>query len=158
MPYKDKERRKQYQAAYQKKHRERLNKQGNEWLTKRKLIDPNYGKQWAPPSKEVRLKSDRVAGRRWRIGKRYGLTVEECDLKLEQQSGLCAICKQPEVSSDPRTGIIRRLAIDHDHLTNQFRGLLCINCNQALGKFKDDILLLESAIAYLKQYRSDSCK
>lgn len=40
--------------------------------------------------------------------------------------------------------------IDHDHFTGKVRGMLCQSCNTALGKFKDDIELLEKAIKYLK--------
>ena len=41
--------------------------------------------------------------------------------------------------------------IDHDHVTEKFRGFLCHDCNKALGFFKDNTKLLESAINYLKK-------
>ena len=40
--------------------------------------------------------------------------------------------------------------IDHCHKTDTFRGWLCNDCNNALGKFSDDILILKRAINYLK--------
>lgn len=43
------------------------------------------------------------------------------------------------------------LALDHNHSTNQFRGWLCSGCNQGLGMFKDDKILLAKAIAYLSK-------
>ena len=44
----------------------------------------------------------------------------------------------------------RSLMLDHDHVTGEFRGWLCHDCNTALGKFYDDIKLLRKAIKYLK--------
>ena len=40
--------------------------------------------------------------------------------------------------------------LDHDHKTGQFRGWLCHSCNKALGFFKDDTILLKSAIDYIE--------
>lgn len=40
--------------------------------------------------------------------------------------------------------------IDHCHETNEFRGWLCITCNQALGMFHDNPEILKRAIAYLQ--------
>ena len=40
--------------------------------------------------------------------------------------------------------------LDHCHDTKTFRGWLCIECNLALGKFKDSVAMLERAIKYLK--------
>lgn len=42
-----------------------------------------------------------------------------------------------------------RLCVDHDHKRGVVRGLLCMNCNQGIGKFKDDPELLEFARIYL---------
>jgi len=43
------------------------------------------------------------------------------------------------------------LAIDHNHHTNQVRGLLCKQCNRALGLFGDSINTIENALNYLKE-------
>jgi hypothetical protein len=65
-----------------------------------------------------------------------------------EQKGVCAICKMPN-AWNRREGEI--LVIDHNHATGRIRGLLCHGCNQALGLFRDNILVLEAAIKYLKQ-------
>lgn len=57
---------------------------------------------------------------------RYGITPEQYDQMCDTQKGLCAICGRP-----PRRG--KRLAVDHNHITNQVRGLLCGSCNMRLG-------------------------
>ena len=47
----------------------------------------------------------------------------------------------------------KQLFIDHDHADGSFRGWLCRECNTSLGKFNDNIKLLEKAIEYLKRKR-----
>ena len=79
---------------------------------------------------------------------RYGMTPPEYEAMLEAQGGLCAICEQPETSK--RGGVVRRLAVDHCHETGEVRGLLCNNCNRALGMFGDSPATLAGAIAYLE--------
>lgn len=82
---------------------------------------------------------------------KWGLTLEDFDRMLEEQGGCCAICRRAERSIDPRTGAVRRLAVDHCHSTNKIRGLLCSHCNRALGLLRDDPGLLQKAIDYLKE-------
>lgn len=75
--------------------------------------------------------------------KKYKLSTEEHNKILENQNGVCAICNKTCKSG-------RELAIDHDHITNEVRGLLCMNCNNGIGRFEDDITLLQNAIKYLE--------
>jgi Recombination endonuclease VII len=50
---------------------------------------------------------------------------------LAAQGGVCAVCEKP----DPEH-------VDHDHETGVVRGMLCFNCNQALGNARDDVEVL----------------
>jgi hypothetical protein len=65
---------------------------------------------------------------------------------IMKHSGLCDICGDP-----PHW---KTLHIDHDHATGFFRGMLCMHCNQGVGKFKDDPSLLTKAIKYLGKQTS----
>jgi hypothetical protein len=82
--------------------------------------------------------------------RRRGCTPEQYQALLEKQDGRCAICGVAEGHRSCH-GTKCRLAIDHDHRTGATRGLLCNNCNRGLGRFKDSIAILESALRYLKR-------
>jgi hypothetical protein len=69
---------------------------------------------------------------------------------VETQRGVCLICEEAESAPDKSTRKTKDLAVDHCHATNRIRGLLCSNCNIALGLFKDDPALLIRAAAYLR--------
>lgn len=84
------------------------------------------------------------------VNKRYNLKENERDILLQKQNGVCAICKNIE-SVKHQHGKTRHLSIDHDHNSGKIRGLLCGACNNGLGRFKDNIELLENAIKYLKE-------
>jgi len=74
---------------------------------------------------------------------RYGITVAEYNEMLLSQGGRCKICEQ-ECSSGT-------LSVDHDHVTDEIRGLLCRKCNAGLGNLGDTLALLERAVLYLKK-------
>jgi hypothetical protein len=76
--------------------------------------------------------------RTYHLRRRYGITAEEADAMLEEQGGLCAICKAAPA-----------VHVDHDHATGGVRSLLCFNCNGGLGQFKDDPALLRAAADYV---------
>lgn len=65
---------------------------------------------------------------------RYGITVEQYWEMYQAQGGVCAICLCPERMVLKRTGKLRRLCVDHDHMTNEVRALLCGPCNIAIGQ------------------------
>ena len=84
------------------------------------------------------------------LKKSFGITLEVFNEMLDSQNSLCAICSKPETMFDSKQKVIRRLSVDHCHTTGKVRGLLCSHCNHAIGKFKDDVDLLQKAINYLK--------
>lgn len=79
---------------------------------------------------------------------RLGITSAEYDHLLEQQQGRCAICGSEE-GHISKSGSQARLSVDHDHLTEQVRGLLCNKCNRGLGYFCESTELLSKALHYL---------
>jgi hypothetical protein len=81
----------------------------------------------------------------------FGISKEEYDRKFEEQHGLCAICKQPEQRRSIN-GKICRLSLDHNHKTKEARGLLCSDCNVAIGLMREDKLILLNAIKYIESY------
>lgn len=84
--------------------------------------------------------------------KLYGITVAEYDVMYDKQNGVCAICDLEETAKDRITGKPRKLAVDHCHKTGKVRGLLCTNCNTAIGRLKDDLSLFRAAVRYLKSH------
>jgi hypothetical protein len=83
--------------------------------------------------------------------KRYGITGVEYEAMVKRQDNRCAICGNPP---NPGTGpATRRLHIDHDHVTDKNRELLCNTCNYGLGQFKDDPALLRAAANYIDRHR-----
>lgn len=79
-----------------------------------------------------------------RMKRLYGVTYEEYLNLISKQKGKCAICR--EILNQDRF-----THIDHCHKTDAVRGLLCHNCNQGLGHFKDNLQILSKAIRYLKK-------
>lgn len=85
---------------------------------------------------------------RARDRRKYRMEPGEYEARLDEQGGVCAICKKPEVARG-RGGSIRRLAVDHDHIDGRVRGLLCSLCNCLIGWAQDDLGTLQAAITYL---------
>jgi hypothetical protein len=79
--------------------------------------------------------------------KAYGISLDDYEEMLAAQGNACAICREVCVTG-------RALAVDHDHETGQVRGLLCANCNRAIGMFQDDPDRLLDAATYLLAQRS----
>ena len=80
----------------------------------------------------------------------YGITFDEYVSMLDKQGGVCAICKRQERARNKIDGVVRALAVDHDHETGRVRGLLCGSCNRGIAKLGDDPDRLRSAAAYLR--------
>lgn len=84
-----------------------------------------------------------------RRASRRGITLDQLLAMEEQRDGRCDICGKEETAIGSH-GAVKSLAVDHDHATGLVRGLLCNNCNRALGLFGDSVDLLLKAVEYLK--------
>lgn len=97
------------------------------------------------------LENKRRQQREYTLKTRFKMSLEEYERILKTQNYSCAICKfKPEGEDRYRRG--KNLAVDHNHITNKNRGLLCDKCNRGLGHFNDNEELLQNAIDYLKRY------
>jgi hypothetical protein len=89
--------------------------------------------------------------RRFRAFERYGLTLETYTSMLEAQGGVCAI------EGCNRTNGAKRMHVDHDHeccptgrsCGKCVRGLLCQNCNRAIGQMSNDPNIVLGIAEYL---------
>ncbi|MGJ5988398.1 endonuclease VII domain-containing protein [Streptomyces acidiscabies] len=80
-----------------------------------------------------------IEGRQGHLKRSYGITEAQRDEMIAGQKGLCVIClKAPAVH------------VDHCHETGRVRGVLCFNCNSAIGKLGDDPDAVRRAASYLE--------
>jgi hypothetical protein len=83
--------------------------------------------------------------------RKVGFTPEMYRARVEEQGGLCPICKRELNQSE------RKPPADHCHATGTPRAVLCNPCNIGLGAFRDDLDSLRNAIVYL-EYWSAACQ
>ena len=60
---------------------------------------------------------------------------------------VCPICEKRTIVS-----VTANIVADHDHETGKGREWICDSCNTGLGRSKDDIVILERVIDYLKRF------
>lgn len=107
--------------------------------------------QWRVSARERRQKwmasltpeERKLHYRKKNLKNNYGMTVEQFDKMVEERDGKCDICGD----------VPNSLHVDHNHITGSVRGLLCVCCNTALGKFKDSATILDSAKLYVERYK-----
>lgn len=90
--------------------------------------------------------------RRSTLLKQYKISLEDYTAFLAKQGGVYAICRKPETMRNGSHGRIQALSVDHDHVTDQLRGLLCNRCNTLVGKVEDQSGLLRQAAEYLERF------
>jgi len=80
--------------------------------------------------------------------RKYGISYSDYEYLLSKQDKKCDICDTR--FEDAQRGI---LFVDHCHKTGKIRGLLCQNCNTAIGLLQDDPSLCVKAEKYLLKSR-----
>ena len=73
---------------------------------------------------------------------RYGFTMNAYEIMLERQNNSCAVCN---------VTFVKTPHVDHCHDNGHVRGLLCFNCNRAIGHFQNDVAIMGRAIEYLNK-------
>lgn len=86
--------------------------------------------------------------RSWNRSVSYNFPPELYDSRLQEQGNVCAIC------GTDKPGGRGEFHADHNHETSQPRGVLCHNCNVALGNFQDNPEILKAALVYLERWNS----
>lgn len=109
--------------------RQRRLEKAREYARLKRANDPEY--------RERQRERQRIHGRRYSMKHNFGITLEEWNEMIIEQTGRCYLCE------DPLTG---QIDVDHNHKCcpgrrscgRCIRGLACRWCNQGLGQFRDD--------------------
>lgn len=140
MPYKDPQKRKEYARQYAQNHREEMKKRLYLWRKNNPEKSKEIYKKYSNSEK------GKIRNKKWAKKNRllsYGITENVLEEMKKKQNNKCAICGKVinEFTKD--------FAIDHNHITGEIRGLLCMNCNIGLGVFRDNKTIMRKAIDYL---------
>ena len=138
----------QASRRYYAKHHERLQEERNQ--PEARMSASERSRRHYAANKDTILPKMRV----YQLMDRFHLTPEQYDAMLSAQGGVCVVCGEPP----PTEGRLKNLAVDHDHnccpgsksCGRCVRGLLCSNCNVAIGLLGDDVARVEALLAYLK--------
>lgn len=147
------EKQREYNKKYYQEHRKELDAKNRKWYEehpdRRRELARNRMQRWraANPEKEkeIQYKND--------LKRKYGISVDKYDEMYEKQNGCCAGCGEHKEKTGNGNGRRDVLCVDHDHITDQIRELLCIKCNSILGLSNDNIELLENMITYIEKHK-----
>ena len=92
----------------------------------------------------------RRLSRNARLGREFGISIEDYEALLASQDGLCAICHRPETRQ--MFGRTSHMTVDHDHETGLIRALLCHGCNASIGLLEESPDRCRAAAAYLERF------
>ncbi len=110
-----------------------------------KSCDNEARKKWMSANPERSQESQR--GRN--LKHKYGISLDQYSQMLVKQGGCCGICGVEENKALYGLNKSLNFAVDHCHTTGKVRGLLCNQCNRALGMFYDDKDIVKKALDYL---------
>jgi hypothetical protein len=94
---------------------------------------------WARARNELNREHER---HKW-LQRNYNIGFADEQRLRNEQLNVCAICESGFGDQAP--------SVDHDHDTQEVRGLLCKQCNYAMGQFGDNARLLRRAADYLER-------
>lgn len=146
MGFKSKDRAKAYFKQWQRENRGKCNEYSKRWYERNRSQHLAATKKWKAANNEKMRewlkqwqRDNKSHINELRLIRKYGLTLKDWKELSIQQRNRCKICARKV-----------KLHVDHNHKTNKVRGLLCANCNQALGLFFESRKSLYRAISYLE--------
>jgi hypothetical protein len=152
MPYKNKEderanRRKYLEAnksliverklRYYLANKEKINSKQRDWYARNRDSQLEKKKVYNETHAEQKHRSY--------LRRAYGVTADEYERLLVTNDYKCEICLIDQRYTK------KRHAVDHCHLTGKIRGLLCSNCNIAIGHLGDDKGKIMKAYEYISR-------
>jgi hypothetical protein len=151
--YKDnKERLNEYNRQYHKDNKENVLKQKREHYANNKKKFSKRAKKYRADNAEKLKKAKKEYNathkketKNRNLRNTYGMTIEQYEYMFNVQEGKCDICGKHQ------NEIKQPLNVDHDHETNEIRGLLCSKCNRLLGDSNDSPETLLNAVKYLNK-------
>ena len=133
----------QCKSCYNKKRRKYFGKRSKEDSTFRPYMNGKT-KAWRKEN------PDKVKqGERKQSLKKYDLTPEAYEEKLDKQNRRCACCRRPFAGMNLK----KKPPVDHNHKTGQTRDIICPECNFAIGQIHEDIERVENLLNYLKKWK-----
>ena len=149
----NKERLNEYNRQYHAEHKEELDKKKREHYANNKKKFSKRAKKYRADNAEKLKKAKKEYNathkketKNRNLRNTYGITIEQYEEMFNVQKGNCAICGKHQ------NEIKQPLNVDHDHKTNEIRGLLCNSCNKLLGDSNDNSDTLLNAIQYLNKH------
>jgi len=85
-----------------------------------------------------------------RLKRQYGITLDDYNEIFFSQEGKCIGCLRDQ------SEFKRAFAVDHDHKTGRIRGLLCEDCNTAIGKLLDSPEILRRLANYIDRNNKEN--
>jgi NMD protein affecting ribosome stability and mRNA decay len=126
--------RRTYKQKWIKSHRAHMNEKQREFYSKNADKMRERSRTFYRKHRESEL--DRVRF------KKYGISGDRFREIIKGQNGKCPICD---------IILSRTLCVDHNHTTNKVRGIICNNCNFAIGNAGDSPIRLRAMADYLEK-------
>lgn len=83
----------------------------------------------------------KISDKKSRLKHVYKISIQDYNILSEKQNKKCYICKEE-----------KQLHIDHCHITNKVRKLLCEECNRYVGYYENVKLNIEIYEKYVKEH------
>lgn len=136
---------------WKQQNKEKVKAYKKTWDEQNKAHKAAYKKEWDAKNAEKRKEADKRFKRNnplYNVEKHlkgsYGISIEDYNFLLQQQQFKCQCCGIE--SEKAQRG---KLFVDHCHNSGKIRGLLCQQCNTALGMVKDNVETLYKLATYL---------